>query len=164
MSTLHPLIRQVGDPILRTQAKPITSFDARLAAQVERMFLVMAEADGAGLAANQIGQGNALFVYDCDGARGAVANPRITVLDETGMTDPEGCLSVFGQSYPTTRASVVRLDGFDPDGEPVRIEATGYLARCFQHETDHLLGKLYVDRLPRELRRLALQRSTELPV
>jgi len=164
MSTLHPLIRQVGDPILRTQARPVTTFDGRLAAQVERMFLIMSEADGAGLAANQIGQGNSLFVFDCDGARGAVANPRITVLDETETTGPEGCLSVFGQSYPTTRASVVRLDGFEPDGAPVAIEATGYLSRCFQHETDHLLGRLYVDRLPRELRRLALQRSTELPV
>lgn len=164
MSVAHPQIRQLGDPILRTRTRPVTSFDVRLAAQVDRMFQVMAEADGAGLAANQIGLSNAVFVWDCDGSRGAVVNPSVTVLDETEMTDPEGCLSVFGQSYATTRASAVRLTGRDPAGEVVSVEATGYLARCFQHETDHLLGTLYIDRLPRELRRVALQRTSGLPV
>jgi len=154
----HPAIRQIGDPILRTPATPVTRFDEKLAAQVARMFEVMAEADGAGLAANQIGLSNAVFVYDCDGRRGAVANPVVTVLDDTEVLHAEGCLSVAGQGYECARAARVRLQGVGPGGDPVDEEAEGYLARCFQHETDHLAGKLFIDRLPREVRRLALQR------
>lgn len=154
----HPSIRQIGDPILRTPATPVTRFDQKLAAQIDRMFAIMAEAEGAGLAANQIGLSNALFVYDCDGHQGVVANPVVTVLDDTEVVQGEGCLSVAGHGYECARPKVVRLNGLDADGSPIAIEAEGYLARCFQHESDHLVGKLFLDRLPREVRRVALQR------
>ncbi len=163
MGERHPLVRQLGDPILRTPATQVTVFDQRLQDQVDRMFVVMAEAEGVGLAANQIGSGISLFVFDCDGVRGAVANPRITVLDDTEVLANEGCLSVIGQSYELVRPQAVRVDGQGPDGEPVSYPGEGYLGRCFQHETDHLGGRLYVDLLPRDLRRLALQRSTVVP-
>jgi peptide deformylase len=121
----------------------------------------MAAARGVGLAANQIGVNLRLFVYDCreDGAddegdrrRGVMVNP---VLETSGrpetMPDPdddwEGCLSVPGESFPTGRAGWAKVTGLDADGVPVTVEGTGLLARCLQHETDHLDGIIYLDRL-----------------
>ncbi|MGH4015947.1 MAG: peptide deformylase [Pseudonocardiaceae bacterium] len=154
--TVRP-IRIVGDPVLHTPTSPVTEFGRPLHALVQDMFDTMAAADGVGLAANQIGVGLRLFVYDCrDGQgsrhRGVVVNP---VLEATGQPetrpDPdddwEGCLSVPGESFPTGRATWGRVTGVDADGAPVVVEGTGLLARCLQHETDHLDGTLYLDRL-----------------
>ncbi|MGH3795323.1 MAG: peptide deformylase [Pseudonocardiaceae bacterium] len=154
--TVRP-IRIVGDPVLHTPARPVTEFDETLHALVRDMFDTMAAADGVGLAANQIGVDLRVFVYDCPGEqgtsqRGVVVNP---VLETSGrpetMPDPdddwEGCLSVPGESFPTARADWARVTGVDADGATVSVEGTGLLARCLQHETDHLDGILYLDRL-----------------
>lgn len=149
-------IRQVGDPVLRTPTDPVADpTSAEVGALVDRMVAAMHEADGVGLAANQIGVGLSVFVWDIEDSRGAVVNPRLEVLDRSEEVEEEGCLSVLGLSYPTPRALLVRLTGTAPDGTPVDIEAEGLLARCFQHEVDHLAGRLYVDRLRGSQRRRA---------
>ena len=153
---VHP-IRVVGDPVLHKHTRPVTAFDDELRALVQDMFETNTAANGAGLAANQIGVDLRVFVYDCpdesgERRRGAVVNPRITTSEvpET-MPDPEhdeeGCLSVPGESFPTGRASWAKVEGFDVEGRPIEVEGTGFFARCLQHETDHLDGVLYLQRL-----------------
>jgi len=153
---VHP-IRIVGDPVLHHPTDRVTEFDDGLRELVDDMFETMAAAHGVGLAANQIGVPRRLFVYDCpddEGVRhqGVVVNPVLETspVPET-MPDPdddyEGCLSVPGESYPTGRASWAKVTGQDPNGDPIEVKGTGYLARCLQHETDHLDGLLYLDRL-----------------
>ncbi|WP_432848206.1 peptide deformylase [Amycolatopsis sp. CA-161197] len=154
--TVHP-IRIAGDPVLHQPTREVTEFDEQLRTLTEDMFETMYAAEGVGLAANQIGLDLRLFVYDCpddEGVehRGLVVNPQLETseIPET-MPDPdddwEGCLSVPGESYPTGRASWARVTGFDATGSPISVEGTGYFARCLQHETDHLDGHLYLDRL-----------------
>jgi peptide deformylase len=153
---VHP-IRIVGDPVLHTPTRLVTQFGGELHTLVADMFDTMAAAEGVGLAANQIGVGLRLFVYDCKDDqdvryRGVVVNPVLETSErpET-MPDPdndwEGCLSVPGEHFPTGRASWAKVTGVDADGAPVTVEGTGLLARCFQHETDHLDGILYLNRL-----------------
>jgi peptide deformylase len=149
-------IRIVGDPVLHQPTRPIEVFDDELRTLVEDMFDTMAAAAGVGLAANQVGVDLRVFVYDCpDGdtrRKGLVVNPTIETSErpET-MPDPEddleGCLSVPGESFPTGRADWAKVTGHDLDGKPIEVEGTGYFARCLQHETDHLDGILYLDRL-----------------
>jgi peptide deformylase len=154
--TVRP-IRVVGDPVLHTSTQPVVQFGDELHALVQDMFDTMAAAEGVGLAANQIGVDLRVFVYDCPDAqrrphRGVVINPTLETSErpET-MPDPdddwEGCLSVPGESFPTGRAAWARVTGADLEGAPVAVEGTGMLARCLQHETDHLDGILYLDRL-----------------
>lgn len=145
-----------GDPRLATPARTVTAFDDELAAFVADLFETNTAAHGAGLAANQVGDPRAVFVYDLlsDGVRhrGHIVNPVLetSAIPET-MPDPEddieGCLSVPGEWFPTGRADWAKVTGVDMTGEPVSVEGTGYLARCLQHETDHLIGHLYLDRL-----------------
>lgn len=153
---IHP-IRIVGDPVLHRPTRPVEAFDDALRSLVEDLFETNTAANGAGLAANQIGVDLRVFIYDCDDDegvrhRGAVVNPTIETSGrpET-MPDPddnwEGCLSVPGETFPTGRADWAKVTGFDQDGNPVEAAGTGFLARCFQHETDHLDGLLYLDRL-----------------
>jgi peptide deformylase len=165
--TIRP-IRQVGDPVLRTPTDPVREYDEKLHQLVADMFETMYDAPGVGLAANQIGVSLRLFVYDCgpdderqdergSGDRvGVVCNPRIVSLGGRDPRDPgepdwldgdEGCLSVKGLGYLTPRWSQATVTGFDQHGAPVTVSGTGLLARCLQHETDHLDGKLYLDRL-----------------
>jgi peptide deformylase len=153
---IHP-IRVVGDPVLHQPTRPVIDFDDTLRTLVDDMFETMAAANGVGLAANQIGVDLRIFVYDCpddEGVRhrGVVVNP---VLETSGrpetMPDPdddfEGCLSVPGESFPTGRAGTANVTGFDQNGKPVEVFGTGFFARCLQHETDHLDGLLYLNRL-----------------
>jgi len=158
-------IRQHGDPVLRTPTDPVTAFDEELHHLVEIMFASMYAAHGVGLAANQIGVGRSIFVMDCDGVVAVVANPRLTGTSEETEEGMEGCLSVgaAGRHYPTVRALRAVVEGQDEHGEPVRIEAEGEAARCLQHETDHLLGKLFVDRLDPATRRQARAELELLP-
>jgi len=153
---VHP-IRIVGDPVLHQPVRKIETFDDELRTLVEDMFDTMAAAHGVGLAANQIGIDLRVFVYDChddEGVRhrGVIVNPILETSErpET-MPDPdddlEGCLSVPGESFPTGRASWAKVTGQDLDGEAIEVEGTGYFARCLQHETDHLDGLLYLNRL-----------------
>jgi peptide deformylase len=150
-------IRIIGDPVLHRPTRPVETFDDELRTLVEDMFDTMAAAEGVGLAANQVGVDLRVFVYDCPDekgkrARGVVVNPVIetTARPET-MPDPdddeEGCLSVPAEHFPTGRADWARVTGVDADGKPVEVEGHGFLARCLQHETDHLDGLIYIDRL-----------------
>ncbi|MFX1760324.1 peptide deformylase def [Rhodococcus gordoniae] len=149
----------VGDPVLHNPTRPVTESPAELAELIADMFETMDAANGVGLAANQVGVGKRLFVYDCpdrDGSgsvvrrRGVVVNPVLETseIPET-MPDPEddleGCLSVPGENFPTGRADWAKVTGTDENGEPVEIEGHGFFARMLQHEVGHLDGFLYVD-------------------
>ena len=146
-------IRQLGDPVLRTAAEPVTAFDDELRRLVEVMFASMYAAEGVGLAANQIGVGRSVFVMDCQGVVAVVCNPRLVEVSGETAEEPEGCLSVLGFSYPTPRGVHAVVQGEDSDGTPIVVEGDGEVARCLQHETDHLAGKLYIDRLRGSARR-----------
>jgi peptide deformylase len=155
-------IRYVGDPVLRTPAEPITDFDRELRRLIDEMFSIMYMADGVGLAGPQIGIARRLFVYDISNRKGHVINPELTIDDAEEAVEEEGCLSVPSKETgtplyaPTVRAAGVTVRGLDRLGRPVTVKARGMLARCFQHEFDHLNGTLYVDRLPKENRRQIL--------
>ncbi|MEV0309368.1 peptide deformylase [Nonomuraea fuscirosea] len=158
-------IRVVGDPVLRTPAEPVTDFDRELRRLIDEMFQVMYAADGVGLAGPQIGVSRRLFVYDIAGRKGHLVNPVLTVDDPEEVPDQEGCLSVPDRGTgrpiyaPVARAAGVTVEGLDRLQRPVRVKARGSLARCFQHETDHLDGRLFVDRLPRNEARTILLRA-----
>lgn len=150
-------IRTIGDPILRSAADPVRRFDDDLRTLVADMFETMRDVQGVGLAAPQIGVGLQIFVYEIGEDSGVFINPSIEVgeqLQEGG----EGCLSVPGLGFDTPRREWARVTGLDEHGEPQQAEGTGLLARCFQHEHDHLLGTLYVNRLEGQARREAWRR------
>ena len=158
--TIMP-IRIWGDPVLRTPCDPVTTFDSDLRRLVDDMFETMYDAPGVGLAANQVGVSLRLFVYDVgDGLKGVVANPELELSDEEQAGD-EGCLSVPGLAYNRRRAMHATVTGQDVNGEPLTLTGSGLLARCFQHETDHINGELYVDKLDRDERKAALKAIRE---
>jgi peptide deformylase len=145
-------IRTVGDPVLRTPTRVVPEVDDKLRALIEDMFETMYEAPGVGLAGNQVGIELSLTVIDCAGVKAVLINPQITYLSEEIETDDEGCLSVPGYHFPTPRAAKATVSALNEFGEPVELTGTGLLARCFQHEVDHLNGRLYLDRLPGKVR------------
>jgi peptide deformylase len=150
-------IRQYPDAALKLKAHPVDEFDDELASLVERMKLLMHDANGIGLAATQVGVLRRLFVFQPSEEEVlAVVNPELErVSDETEVAD-EGCLSIQGVTVPVERALEVTLVGRDETGAAVRYELDGYAARCAQHETDHLDGVLMLDRTTPEARREAL--------
>ena len=146
-------IRTLGDPVLREPAKPVTEFDPALRTLSEDMVETMRDAPGVGLAGPQVGVSLRLFVFD-DGETGPmfVANPELS--DETGeLLEDEGCLSIPGPYHATPRFARIRCIGQDVEGRPQDLVGEGLLARIFQHETDHLNGMLYIDRLDDDGRR-----------
>jgi peptide deformylase len=149
-------IRTLGDPVLREPSKPVLSFDRKLRKLADDMVETMYSAPGVGLAGPQVGLSLRLFVFD-DGATGPlfIANPEL-LEGEGDATEEEGCLSIPGPYYPTQRFAKIRCRGQDAHGKPVDMIGEGLLARIFQHETDHLEGMLYVDRLDEEGRRSVL--------
>ena len=151
-------IRVIGDPVLRTPTEWITEIDDRVRSLVEDL-LETVDMDGrAGLAAPQIGVGLRAFSWNIDDEIGYVLNPRLVeVSTEEYQDGDEGCLSVPGLWYPTERAWYARVEGIDLDGKPVVVEGEELMARALQHETDHLEGMLYIDRLDRATRRKALK-------
>lgn len=149
-------IRLFGDPVLRTRADEVTVFDKELRTLVADLTDTMLEAPGAGLAAPQIGVGLRVFTWYVDGQLGHLINP-VLDLSEEEQEGPEGCLSLPGITADTKRAYGVVAKGFTMHGEPVAIEGTELLARAIQHETDHLDGVLFIDRLDREARREAMR-------
>jgi peptide deformylase len=149
-------IRLFGDPVLRTPADPVRDFDAELRRLVNDLTETMLDAPGVGLAAPQIGVGLRVFTYHVDDQLGHLINPSLR-LSADEETDDEGCLSFPGLSYPTKRAHGVVATGFNMYGEPVTLEGAGQLARCLQHETDHLDGVLFIDRLDPAQRKLAMK-------
>ncbi len=142
--------------MLRTPADPVKGFDAELRRLVRDLTETMLDAPGVGLAAPQIGVSLRVFTFHIDDETGHLINPSLS-LSEDEETDDEGCLSFPGLVYPTMRAYGVVAKGFNMHGEPVTLEGTGQLARCIQHETDHLDGVLFIDRLDLEQRKLAMK-------
>jgi peptide deformylase len=154
--TIRP-IRELGDPVLRTPADPVRAFDRDLAALVRDLEDTVDHPGRAGVAATQIGVSLRVFSYNVDGVIGHLVNPVITERSEETQDDDEGCLSIPGLYAPTVRAMHCVAEGFDVTGAPLRLEGTGLMARCLQHEVDHLDGKLFVDRLTGEARKRALR-------
>ncbi|MBB1054352.1 peptide deformylase [Dietzia sp. B44] len=152
---VHP-VRLFGDPVLRTPTDPVTSFDDRLARIVADLMDTVRHEDGAGLAAPQIGVSTRVFVYTCGGREGHLVNPEWEPMGDERTHVNEGCLSIPGVSEPTKRYARVVARGVDVHGEPVRLEAEGILARAVQHETDHLDGILFLQRLTPDRRRSAM--------
>jgi peptide deformylase len=153
-------IRLFGDPVLRTPAEPVTDFDKELRNLVRDLTETMLDAPGAGLAAPQIGVSLRVFTYHVDDEPGHLINPVLDLSAET-ETDDEGCLSIPGLAFPTPRAWGAVAKGFNMYGDPVTIEGTDLLARCVQHETDHLDGILFIDRLDPDQRKLAMEAIRE---
>ncbi|MDG4795666.1 peptide deformylase [Micromonospora sp. WMMD1082] len=166
--TPRPITRY-GTPVLHRRCTEVTDFDDALAQLVADMFASMYAAHGVGLAANQIGVDARIFVVDCPDATGAhtvatVVNPILHLPEHRDLvTDSEGCLSVPGQRAELARCATATVTGFDVHGHQIRLDGTGTLARCFQHEVDHLDGLAYVDRLPTKLRKQLLAASAEHP-
>ncbi len=156
-------IRVIGDPVLRTPCEWITDIDQRVRNLVDDLLENVDEDGRAGLAANQIGVGLRAFSWNIDGEIGYVLNPRLVEVSEDEYQDgDEGCLSVPGLWFPTQRAWYARVEGIDVDGKPVVVEGEELMARCLQHETDHLEGMLYLDRLDRATRKKALRQVRDL--
>jgi peptide deformylase len=153
-------IRLFGDPVLRTPADPVKDFDKELRTLVKDLSDTMLEAPGVGLAAPQLGVGLRVFTYYVDDVLGHVVNPTLKLSDEEEEGD-EGCLSLPGLVFPATRAVGVVAKGFNMYGEPIVIEGTHLMARCVQHETDHLDGIIFVDRLDAEQRKAAMKAIRE---
>lgn len=156
-------IRIIGDPVLRTPTEPVTSFDKELRVLVRDLEETMLDAPGVGLAAPQIGVGLRVFTYaTSEEVRGHIVNPVLGELSDEQEEDDEGCLSVPGLTYPTTRRISVVARGFNEHGEPIVIRGdTPLLARCLQHETDHLEGVVFIDRLDDATRKLAMREIRE---
>ncbi len=154
-------IRTFGDPVLKSRATPVQDFDESLEHLAEEMMRVMREAEGVGLAANQIGRLKRIFVAAHEDEQYAIVNPEIEVRSETTEKDIEGCLSIPETRVEVERPTSVTVSGQDPSGEPVRVEAEGLLARIFQHEIDHLDGVLILDRTDRESRKNAMREMRE---
>lgn len=151
-------IRVIGDPVLRTPCEPIGDIDDRVRALVEDLIETVDMDGRAGLAANQIGVSLRAFSWNIDGDIGYVLNPVLVEVSKEDYQDgDEGCLSVPGLWFPTERAWYARVEGIDLDGKPVTVEGEELMARCLQHETDHLDGMLYIDRLDRATRKKALR-------
>jgi len=153
-------IRLFGDPVLRTPAVPVTDFDKELRTLVKDLTDTMVEAPGAGLAAPQIGVGLRVFTWYVDGELGHLVNPSLDLSDEE-QDGPEGCLSIPDLTFDCKRAMSVVAKGWNMHGDPVVIEGSELLARAIQHETDHLDGVLFIDRLDRETRKAAMRAIRE---
>jgi peptide deformylase len=154
--TVQP-IRLFGDPVLRTPAVAVVDFDKELRTLVKDLWDTMESEQGAGLAAPQLGVGLRVFTYHCDGAAGHLVNPTWTAVDEEYQDGEEGCLSIPGMYFDCRRHLNVVARGWDMHGEPVEVEGSEMLARCLQHETDHLDGVLFLDRLTAETRKAAMK-------
>ena len=153
-------IRLFGDPVLRVPAEPVRDFDRELRTLVRDLTDTMLDAPGVGLAAPQLGVGLRVFTYHVEGEPGHLVNPHLD-LSEEEQEDDEGCLSFPGLAFPCRRSLRVIARGLNMYGDPVTIEGSDLLARCLQHETDHLDGILFIDRLDRAQRKLALKAIRE---
>ncbi len=155
-------IRVMPDPVLRTPCAEITVIDDRVRSLVADLVETVDHDGRAGLAANQIGVSLRAFSWNIEDEIGYVLNPRIVDLSEDEYQDgDEGCLSVPGLWYPTRRAWYAKVEGIDLEGNKVVVEGTELMARCLQHECDHLDGMLYLDRLERSARKKAMRELRE---
>lgn len=150
-------IRLFGDPVLKTPTVPVTVFDDRLKALVRDLLDTTDEPGRAGVAATQIGSNQRVFSYHIDEKLGYVINPELVSTDGGIEEIGEGCLSVPELWYPTPRYRRAVVRGVDLRGEPVTIEGEGLMAQMLQHETDHLDGLVYLDRLSKDNRKAAMR-------
>ena len=153
-------IRLFGDPVLRKPAIEVVDFDKELRRLVEDLTDTMMDAPGAGLAAPQLGVGLRVFTWYVDGELGHLVNPSLDLSEEI-QDGPEGCLSLPDLTFDCKRALSVVAKGYDMHGEPVVIEGSDLLARAIQHETDHLDGILFIDRLDADARKAAMREIRE---
>lgn len=166
---LRPITRW-GTPVLHEKTRPVTDFDEELHDLVRDMFATMTATEGVGLAATQVGVDLALFIYNCpdeDGNYhcGAVCNPSVTVPEGKARhlnASEEGCLSLPGAYELLARPDYAICEGVDPFGNPVRVEGDGLLARCLQHEADHLNGVVFGDRLSNRTRKKLYEQAEKL--
>ncbi|HSP76130.1 MAG TPA: peptide deformylase [Cryobacterium sp.] len=154
-------IRLLGDPVLKTVSDPIGAIDARVRSLVEDLLDSVRLPGRAGVAASQIGVNLRAFSYNVDGEIGYILNPVLVEVSGEPELVEEGCLSVPGLWYPTKRYPFARATGIDLDGAAVELTGTGIMAQALQHETDHLDGLLYLDRLDKENRRAAMKEVRE---
>ena len=155
-------IRLFGDPVLTTRADEVTTFDKELRNLVRDLAETMLDAPGVGLAAPQIGVSLRVFTYHVDDEQfGHLVNPVVRSVDDEEQDGDEGCLSLPGLTFPTVRKQRVVATGFNAHGDPIQVEGTELLARCIQHETDHLDGILFIDRLDSEQRKAAMKAIRE---
>jgi peptide deformylase len=154
-------IRTFGDPVLKTRAAPVETFDDALAHLAGEMLTTMREHEGVGLAANQVGRLRRILVAATEDEEYVIVNPQIVDVAQTTEKAVEGCLSIPDIQVEVERPTAVTLSGQDATGAPLRIEASGLLARIFQHEIDHLDGVLILDRTDRESRKAAMREMRE---
>jgi peptide deformylase len=150
-------IRLFGDPVLTTTADPVTDFGRQLRNLVRDLTETLRDAQGAGLAAPQIGVGLRVFAFDVDGVRGHLVNPGLDFPDEDEQDGPEGCMSFPGLYFDVKRRLNVVARGFTDRGDPVQVVGSAEVARCLQHETDHLDGVLFIDRMDPGTRKAAMK-------
>jgi peptide deformylase len=150
-------IRLFGDPVLRTSAQPVTDFDLSLRNLVKDLTQTLDDEGGSGLAAPQIGVGLQVFAFDVDGVRGHLVNPGLDFPDDEEEEGLEGCLSFPGLYFDVKRRRNVVARGMNEHGDLLQVVGTETLARCLQHETDHLDGVLFIDRLDAAQRKLAMK-------
>lgn len=158
--TVQP-IRLFGDPVLRTPAEAVTTFDKELRTLVGDLTETLIDQAGAGLAAPQLGVGLRVFVYAIDDVLSHLVNPVLELVGEQEQDGEEGCLSIPGIALPCRRHQQVLAKGLSMHGDPVVVEGSAQLARCLQHETDHLDGILFIDRLDREAKKAAMKAIRE---
>jgi peptide deformylase len=154
-------IRLFGDPVLRTAAEPVTDFDKQLRNLVKDLTQTLDDAQGAGLAAPQIGVGQRVFAYAVGSERGYLVNPVLDFPDEEEQEDEEGCLSFPGVYYDVKRRLNTVAKGFTDRGDPIQVVGTEVLSRCMQHENDHLDGILFIDRMDSATRKQAMRAIRE---
>jgi peptide deformylase len=156
-------IRLFGDPVLRTTAEPVTDFDRSLRKLVKDLTATLREAGGAGLAAPQIGVGLRVFAYNVYGQQGHLVNPALSFPDEQEQDGEEGCLSAPGIYFDVRRRLHTVARGYTDRGDLVQLVGTETMARCIQHETDHLDGILFIDRMDEVTRKAALEAIADAP-
>jgi peptide deformylase len=154
-------LRYFGDPVLKTVCDPVTRFDKTIESLVTDLLDTVQLPGRAGLAAPQIGVSLRVFSYNVEGLTGYVINPEIAELSEETREFEEGCLSIPQIWLPTVRSTRALVRGVDVDNNPIEVEGTGVLAQALQHETDHLDGKLYLDRLTPERKKQAMRQARD---
>ena len=154
-------LRMFGDPVLKTRAAPVETFDESLARLAQEMLTTMREREGVGLAANQVGRLKRILVVAVEDQEYVIVNPTIEETARSTEKDLEGCLSIPGIQVEVERPTAVTVSGQDASGAPLNLEASGLLARVLQHEVDHLDGVLILDRTDRQSRKDAMREMRE---
>ena len=154
-------LRTFGDPVLKTRAAPVETFDESLARLAQEMLATMREQEGVGLAANQVGRLKRILVAAVEDQEYVIVNPTIEEKARSTAKDLEGCLSIPGIQVEVERPTAITVSGQDASGAPLRLEASGLLARVLQHEVDHLDGVLILDRTDRQSRKDAMREMRE---